>query len=331
MFNIKQITKGNNMDNLKKIGLTALGTALVASSAHAATMDVTGSTSIFFNGEDNSDMGNGWAMTDSIFFKASGEMDNGFTVSTSIELDAAGTNGTGAGADRSIAIDFGDMGKLTFSGDGGSGPIGAWDDVTPSANEEAHGVAISGTATGATSDAADDNIFIFDYTAMEGLALKASYTPSNTTASIKSSSEVGALYTGIDGLSIYAAMGENNDQPTTGITGKADLTAFAVTYAMGAITVGYQANETDSGTASQDEDFTAIGVSYAVSDDLSVSYNVSEIDFESGSNDQEATGVSFSYTSGGLTISGTHSTIDNVAGSATADNTGYEVNFSFAF
>ena len=34
------------------------------------------------------------------------------------------------------------MGKLTFSGSGTSGPIGAWDDVTPTANEEAHGVAV---------------------------------------------------------------------------------------------------------------------------------------------------------------------------------------------
>ena len=315
------------MDNLKKIGLTALGTALVASSAHAATMDVTGSTSIFFNGEDNSDLGNGWAMTDSIFFKASGEMDNGFTVSTSIELDAAGTNGTGAGADRSIAIDFGDMGKLTFSGDGGSGPIGAWDDVTPSANEEAHGVAISGTATSPTTDAADDNIFIFDYTAMDGLALKASYTPSNKATSIDSSSEIGALYTGVDGLSVYAAVGENNDAANS-----ADLSNFAVTYAMGAITVGYQNNEVDYGTGTSDRDFTALGVSYAVNDDLSVSLNQSEVDYESSTlENQEASGVSFSYTSGGLTVSATHSTIDNVAGSSSADNTGYEVNFIFAF
>ena len=166
---------------------------------------------------------------------------------------------------------------------------------------------------------------------MDGLAIKASYTPSGGPGIVESSTEIGALYTGIEGLSVYAAMGENNNQPTTGITGKADLTAFAAVYTMGAISVGYQLNETDSGTASQDEDFTAMGVSYAVSDDLSISYNVSEIDFESGSNDQEATGVSFSYTGGGMTISGTHSTIDNVAGSASADNTGYEINFSFAF
>ena len=61
--------------------------------------------------------------------------------------------------DRSISIDTGDMGKLTFSGSGSSGPIGAWDDVTPSANEEAHGVAVSGTAAGAANAASSDNIF----------------------------------------------------------------------------------------------------------------------------------------------------------------------------
>ena len=106
---------------------------------------------------------------------------------------------------------------------------------------------------------------------------------------------------------------------------------FGVKYAMGAITLGYQINETDSGTANEEEDFTAMGVSYALSDDLSVSLNMSEIDFESATEDQEATGVSFSYTSGGMTISGTHSTIDNQNGTATADNTGYELNFVFSF
>jgi outer membrane protein OmpU len=166
---------------------------------------------------------------------------------------------------------------------------------------------------------------------MDGLALKASYTPSDTTVAIESSMDYGLLYTGVEGLSVYAAMGENNNQPTSGITGKADLTMFGVKYAMGAMTIGYQVNETDSGEASQDEDFTAMGISYAVSDDLSVSLNSSTIDFESSASDQEATGVSFSYTSGGMTISGSHSTIDNQNGTATSDNTGYELNFVFAF
>ena len=326
MFNIKQLTKGNNMDNLKKLGLTALGTALVtAGSAQAASMSVSGSTSLFFNGEDNSDLGNGWSMTDSITFSASGEMDNGFTISTTLELDGNIMD------TRTLSIDTGDMGKITFSGDGTSGPISAWDDITPSANEEAHGVATSGTASGAANAAATNNIFVYDYTITDGLALKASYTPSGGAGVVESSMDYGLLYTGMEGLSLYAAMGENNNQPTSGITGKADLSMFGVKYAMGAITLGYQINETDSGTANEDEDFTAMGVSYALSDDLSVSLNMSEIDFESATEDQEATGVSFSYTSGGMTISGTHSTIDNQNGTATADNTGYELNFVFSF
>ena len=36
------------MNNLKKIGLTALGTAMVATSANAAALSVSGGTSILF-------------------------------------------------------------------------------------------------------------------------------------------------------------------------------------------------------------------------------------------------------------------------------------------
>jgi outer membrane protein OmpU len=313
------------MDNLKKIGLTALGSVLMAGSANAASVSASASTSITYNGADNGDDGNGWTMTDSVTFSASGEMDNGFTVSTTLELDGNIMD------TRTLSIDTGDMGKLTFSGDGTSGPISAWDDITPSANEEAHGVTVNGTIAGAANAASTNDIFVYDYTVMDGLALKASYTPSDGTAAVESSMDYGLLYTGVEGLSIYAAVGENNNQPSTGITGKADLSMFGVKYAIGGLTIGYQVNETDSGTANEDEDFTAVGVSYAVSDDLSVSLNSSEIDFESGTNDQEATGISFSYTSGGLTISGTHATVDNVGGTGTADNTGYEINFGFAF
>ena len=315
------------MNNLKKIGLTALGTAMISSGAHAAAMSVSGATSIFFNGEDNSDMGNGWSMTDSITFSASGEMDNGWSVSTSIEMD----NHTAANSSRSISIDTGN-GKLTFSGEGGSGPIGAWDDVTPTANEEAHGVATAGTATGATADADDANFFIFDYTALDGVAIKASYNPSNGATQDTSSAEIGILYTGIEGLSVYLAQGENNDDSDGTTLGSADLRNAAVKYAAGSFTVGYQTNEVDSNVADKDRDFEAVGLSYAVSDDLSVSINSSTVDYEQATlDDQEATGVSASYTQGGLTVSASMSDIDNVAGSSSADNSGYEINFAFAF
>ena len=311
------------MNNLKKVGLTALGTALVASSAQAADFSMSATSQITFAGADNGNKGNGWSMSDSITFSASGEMDNGMTVSHTIELDG----GAGVGA-NTLSIDTEDMGKLTFVGGSSTSVIGAWDDLTPSANEEAHGVGYAGTPDGAANGAASThNIFIYDYTVMDGVALKAGYTPSAGATAVEGSLEYGVHYTGVEGLDVYAAMGENNDASNA-----ADTSALAVKYTMGAITLGYQVNETDFGTGTADEDFTALGVSYAVSDDLSVSLNSSTIDFESSTlDDQEATGVSFSYTSGGMTISGTHSNVDNVGGTSTTDNSGYEINFKFAF
>jgi len=311
------------MNNLKKVGLTALGTVLVSSTAFAGELTVTGSAGVTLTGEDNSNKGNGWTMGDSLTFSGSAEQDNGWNVTMSQEIDGGSLD------DFSIKVDMGDMGTVTFAGHGTTGVIGNWDDLTPTANEEAHGVSVGGTQDGASNAVSENDSFHWDYNvaAVDGLATKISYFPSDTTAHVDSSMEYGARYTGIDGLDIAFGMGENNDT-TAGI----DSTVAAVSYTMDSLSIGMQSNESDSATASADEDFSAWGVSYAVSDDLSVSYNVSEIDYESSSKEnQEATGVSFSYTSGSMTFSGAYSEIDNVTGSAASDNSGYELNLSFTF
>ena len=307
------------MNNLKKVGLTALGTAMVATSANAAALSVSGGTSIFFGGEDNSNSGNGWSMTDQIDFNASGEMDNGMSLSLYLQLDNSGA----VFDDRKVTIGT-DMGTLTFSGHGSSGPVGAWDDLTPSANEESWGTSIGGTVDGPTNAAAYDNGFIYDYTISDGLALKAAYDPSKGT-DLQSSTEVGIQYTGMEGLTVSAAMGENNE-----LADQIDLTVFNIKYAMGPITVGYQTNESDRGTGT-DEDFTAFGISYAVSDDVSVSYGASSLDYSSSLEDQDSSAVSVSFTAGGVAMSASHQTTDNVAGTTASDNSSYEINFSFAF
>jgi outer membrane protein OmpU len=313
------------MNNLKKVGLTALGTVLVAGSAQAATMSVSGGTSIFFGGEDNSNGGNGWSMTDQVTFSASGEMDNGFTISTSLQLDGASAVGNvGPWDDRSLTIDTGDMGVLVFSGHGSSGPVGAWDDLVPSANEESWGTSIGGTVDGPTNAAIGNNSFIYDYSVNDSIALKAAYKPAKGTP-LESSTEIGIAYTGIEGLTVKAAMGENNDAAD-----KLDLNVFSAVYASGPISVGIQSNESDAGTGT-DEDFSAYGISYAVSDDLSISYGASTLDYSSTLEDQESSAVSVSFTMGGVAISASHQSTDNVAGSSTTDNTSYEVNFSFSF
>ena len=88
----------------------------------------------------------------------------------------------------------------------------------------------------------------------------------------------------------------------------------------------------DSEGANADSDFRAYGISYAVSDDLSVSYNVSTVEHENSSlEDQDASGMSVSYTNGSVTVSASMNEVDNVGGTAATDNSGYEINFVFAF
>ena len=93
-----------------------------------------------------------------------------------------------------------------------------------------------------------------------------------------------------------------------------------------------QDNSTDSTTANADNDFRAYGISYAVSEDISISYNVASTDYENTTlEDQDSTGMSFSYTNGSVTLSGSMNEVDNIQGTSATDNTGYELNIAFAF
>ena len=308
------------MNNLKKVGLTALGTALVSTASVAGDMSVTGSAIITFSGADNTAKGNGWSMSDTMSFSGSGDLDNGWTVSYSHAID----NGTNDA--NSIKIDMGDAGALTFAGLGGSGPVEATDDVMPTANEESWAT-VAGTVSGLADGSEGNNNFTYVLPElMEGLAAEVFYQPSD--AAQGSSTEWKLVYTGVDGLEVGYAGGDNEDSLTNTI----ENTNLWAKYTFDAFTIGYQANEEDEETASADTDFTAIGISYAVNDELSVSYGISETEHENTSlEDQDASAVSFSYVSGGMTIGGSMHAVDNVGGAAATDNEGYELNITFAF
>ncbi len=308
------------MNNLKKVGLTALGTALVSTASFAGDMSVTGSAIMTFTGKDNADSGNGWSMSDTMSFSGSGELDNGWTVTYSHAID----NGTNDA--NSIAIDMGDSGTLTFAGLGGSGPVEATDDVMPTANEESWAT-VAGSVSGLADGSEGNNNFTYVLPELvESLALEVFHQPSDTAQG--SSTEWKAVYTGIEGLEVGYAGGDNEDSTTNTI----ENTNLYAKYTMDSFTFGYQANEEDEQTANADTDFTAWGISYAVNDELSISYGSSETEHENSSlEDQEASAVSFSYVSGGMTIGGSMHDVDNVAGAAATDNSGYELNITFAF
>ena len=315
------------MNNLKKVGLTALAGALVSVSANAADLSVTGGASLAFAGEEKQSTGNGWSMNNGVTFKASVEQDNGMVVTVTQILNDDDVGSSRVFDTRSIAIDMGDTGTLTFYGTGGSGAVSAIDDVTPTAGEESWD-----DVTGADSvpgGPTGNNMFHYSNSSlMDGITLTASYTPSDGTTELESSSDYAVKYTGIEGLTVGAGIGEDNSAAAT-----IDSSVFYATYAtdMG-ISVGYSTSENDSETANSDKEMTAMGISYAVSEDMSISYNISEIEYELASlTDQEATGISVSYTMGSLSIKANHNTVDNIAGTSTDDRSGYALSLGFTF
>ena len=315
------------MNNLKKVGLTALAGALVSVSANALDVSVSGGASISFSGEEKQTTGNGWSMTDGITFSSSGEMDNGMTVTVTQILNNDDVSAGNRVFDTmSLAIDMGDSGTLTFYGTGGSSVMDMIDDKTPTANEESwDDITGADSIPGGTAGA--DMFHYSNGSLMDGLTLSASYTPSDGTTEVESSSDYGFAFTGVEGLTIGAGQGEDNSAAAT-----LDLTQMYATFTMDAFSVGVHASESDSETANADKDFTAFGISYAVSEDLSVSLNTSTIEYENSTlSDQEATGVSISYTMGSMTLSGNMNSVDNIAGTSTDDRSGYSFTLGFAF
>jgi outer membrane protein OmpU len=295
--------------NIKKIGLTALAGALVSVSANAAELTVTGGASLGFSGEEKTAKGNGWTMNDTISFAASAEMDNGWVVSTSMMIDSGDNAGIRNIDNRSMTIDMGDAGTLTFYGSAGSSNISLMDDTTPTAGEEAWDD-VSGATAHAYGPTGLDTFFYQNSSLMDGVTIGLDYIPSDGADQIESSTAATIKYTGIDGLTIGAGMGEDNGE---GPTDADDVTAFNITYAMDAVSVGYSSYEVDSNADSSDTTLTAMGISYAVNDDLSVSLNSSTTEIE-GSSDQDALGVSASLVIGSMTLSANHNSVENVGG-----------------
>ena len=315
------------MNNLKKIGLTALAASLATVSSHAVEMSASGGASISYTSNGNvgaSATGNPWSMSDTVNFSGSGELDNGFTVTMTMGLDSSAVAAGAGFEDRAISIDMGDMGVLAFKGKDGTSVTGVMDDKMPTAYEETW---FQADGPGNGSQAA--NMWTYSNSSIDGVVLEASITPAGG-GEADSSSDVGITYTGIDGLTIGVASGTDS-----GGSAEVDNSTRYITYAYDAFTFGYQSNSMDSGTAGADEEYTAYAVSYAVNDDLSISYGYSELDYEGVSTvtdeTQEAAAVSISYSMGSMSLSATRADVDNEGGNKEHDGAGYEINLAFSF
>ena len=318
------------MNNLRKIGLSALAGSLATFSVNAADMSVSGAASISFDDTNRGlgDRGNGFYMGDSIKFNASGETDGGIGVAVYYEWDGQILD------DHNIKL-TGDFGSITFDGHGGSSAMGAVDDKTPNAYEEAwdivdtDGTSATGSPTVINGSGGGDGMWIYTSPSMGGATLTVAYR-NHVSAAAESMTDFAIALSpeAVDGLTLGAAMSNN----TIATSVDSDESTMYATYATGGFTFGIQSSDLDHTTANSDQESIAYGVTYAVNDDLSIGYSYHELSFESSSLlDQESTGISASYTMGGMTLAGAMNEVDNMAGTDTRDHEGYEFTLSFAF
>ena len=325
------------MNNFKKVGLSALAGSLVAFSANAGEISVAGSAGMYLEHINGgaANAGKSFSMDNQLTFTGGGELDNGLNVSVSFVLDqgddASAANTTvlaGAPFDsHSVTVSSDTFGSITMHGEGMSSASGALDS-TPSGN-----IWDAFQATANEPEAAPGGAGGLSYALpamMDGLALTASYTPSNGNAD--SSTAFGAVYTGVEGLTLTYAVGSDNNN----VTSEADHTVMAAKYAMGPITVAVMQSEYDDAVAAGDQTTDAFSIAYTVSDELSISYGAEELEFgvQSSSNvAAEFERIKVSYTAGGMTLTASSATGDNISYSTatTEDREVWALGASFAF
>jgi outer membrane protein OmpU len=332
------------MNNLKKIGLTALAGSLVTLGATAAEMTVTGSAKVTYvteSGDSDSRKGNitgsPLGFEQMLAFNGSAENPIG-DISLYIGFDMTGA----AKSSSALTIDMGDNGILAF--DGGTAGYGmnnkkdtlprasgaeqAWDDTSGDAyttGEATTGmVAYRNSVAGLTYDIV--------YAKNGG----GNSNDDVQTAAGDDSSKTVTVWTDslMDGLQVGAGYGKIDD--TTSVDIEKQTIAWAK-YAVGPVTLGVQGASHNK--AGDDEEIMMYGVAFNINENASISYNRRSVELgdqvgvagAAGKSDHTDTGIAASYTMGGMTVSAFQNEADDSGGTAGKTDKRTQVSLSFAF
>ena len=328
--------------NIKKVGLTALAGSLVATSAFAGELSLSGGAKLSYVTKsgtiDGGNVSSGYAMDQEISASGSAELDNGFTISLSHGLSGSGAEGSDS---SSLTLDMGDMGTLSYDDTDGHFGLAGLEDKIPNAYEQANdGLGTSGTSATMAKMASGQG---FGYsTSVGGAAISIGYSDGlgattnrsdgsqdTTVASTDSSSSVAVTYAVEDlGLTVFGGVGTEGQADGKEL----DHSTIGATYAFGPATVGYQINDEDDSAASGTDYETEIyGISFMVNENFSISYGEHNTEKSGTSVDQEADSIQASYSMGGMTVNIKDSEMTGVAHTATNTHETTEVILIFAF
>ncbi len=309
------------MTNVKKLGLTALAGSLVATSAYAGALDVTGTAKVTYASLDESEVtGNPYSMSQGIGFAGSGDLDVG-----TLSYTYSSTNM--AFSSSNLKLDMGDNGTLSFANGASLTGMQASYDKMPTAGEQVWDD-LDGQANGIASMSTANTLGYSN--TFSGIGVSIAYNKDKG-ATTEGSSKSFALNSAdlIDGADIGWAHADVSGTTTNNGT---DSDTVWVKYTAGAVTMGGQLTQIDKSAANSDVDRQHVAVSIAVNENLSVSIGQSVVEFENTTkDDQENIGLAFSYTMGSMTIAGFQNSEDNSGGTQGTDDSVTELSVAFAF
>jgi len=323
--------------NIKKIGLTALAGSMVALSAVAGELTVSGSMNMTYStysgNQDNTDIKSGIGMNNAVFATGSTELDNGYVVSF--------TQGINASDSSYLSVNMGDLGTLEYVQDDSSAGLEKLDDMTPSAYEEVSdgldGTATTGTYTiakytqesgfGYTNTVGGATVYV-GYTDGASGAATGNGGVDDSAGSTNSSSSIGVVFPVMDtGLTVFGGVGSMGQADGKEI----DSEIIGAKYAFGPVSVGYQVNTNDDSDASvKDLETTSASIAFNVNENMAISYGIQDTDNGSAT-DQEASGFSASYTMGALSLKAYKNKVDNLNHSSGDTSEKTEISLSVAF
>jgi outer membrane protein OmpU len=323
------------MNNMKKIGVTALAGSLAMFSVNA-DISMTGSAEATYiqgtGAGTGAVKGDGIGMSHDINITGTGELDNGMTYS--VKSNFAGQD---MGADSVILkIDMGDMGTLALDqGSGGFG-IGTLENEVPTAYEEAdHGVGTLGHGI----DAGGDTGVIGYSNTVAGIGISIEIDRDVTTEGFNQAGTGSGASTGgnsvnmafqypvpgFDGLTFAAGLAETSYSDDT----NDNEDSMAVNYVMGPISVGYQLSNVHPANGATAQEIEAMGVAFNVNDQLSVSF--SKNDNDQAGVTEESSGLQAAYSMGSASVRVAFNSADNVGGTAGVESENTEISLSLAF
>ena len=338
------------MNKFKKVGLTALAGSLVAVSAQACELTVTGGANITLKtgtaASSNNASGRGIGTDKDVAFKGSGELDNGTTFTVFTATNDSQTDLTSG----YISIATPTFGSFLMGNHSGAAHY-KYDEEVPTAYEQLSDPSGNLMPANKVGDFMDNNHITYTTPTFDlggaSITLDLGYaSDANDTetgdggipgqGTYESGQEAGITIS-YDALKIgvYGAERENNTPAAANADASRDEFngVWYAKYSFGPVSIGYSESYLDSGVSETQTVGTTtaktlrtsggifegeqIGIAFNVNDNLSISYSESTETYNAQSEaasqdvDQKTDSIQFAYSMGGMSIKAYQIEIEN--------------------